>query len=54
MEESKTKFQAYDFANSIQWQEYLKNIYPTPTYQKMDYLKQKWYKKNIDPSFEVQ
>ena len=50
-EESFKKFQAFDFQNDSEWQQYLKNIYPTPTIAQLQKIKRKWYQKNIDSNF---
>lgn len=51
--ESFQKFTNYDFNNNAKWQNYLKNIYPTPTYDKLDKIKRKWYKSEVDSNFDI-
>lgn len=36
-----------------EWQKYLTNLYPIPEAAKMERFRKKWYKKNIDPKFEI-
>jgi hypothetical protein len=47
------KYQSFDFNGNAQWNEYLKNIFPTPTGALLEKKKKQWYKNNIDPDFDV-
>jgi hypothetical protein len=53
MEEKLEKFHRYDFANDEKWQSKLKNIYPMPPQAKLDIMKRKWFKANVDKDFDV-
>ena len=36
------------------WQNYLNNIYPIPSRDKVEKIRRKWYKKNKEPSFDIE
>eukprot|EP01055_Gregarina_sp_Pseudo9_P001077 Gregarina_sp_Pseudo_9__1076@NODE_16_length_6292_cov_28_020310_g14_i0_p6_GENE_NODE_16_length_6292_cov_28_020310_g14_i0NODE_16_length_6292_cov_28_020310_g14_i0_p6_ORF_typecomplete_len310_score58_23UPF0121/PF03661_13/4_4e25FtsX/PF02687_21/22FtsX/PF02687_21/6_1_NODE_16_length_6292_cov_28_020310_g14_i050625991 len=48
-----TKFEEFDWVNNKQWHAYLESLFPTPPNNKIQYFKKKWYKKEIDPSFDI-
>eukprot|EP01056_Protomagalhaensia_sp_Gyna25_P001299 Protomagalhaensia_sp_Gyna_25__1298@NODE_1651_length_1657_cov_420_383807_g1350_i0_p1_GENE_NODE_1651_length_1657_cov_420_383807_g1350_i0NODE_1651_length_1657_cov_420_383807_g1350_i0_p1_ORF_typecomplete_len308_score52_21UPF0121/PF03661_13/2_9e20Alpha_GJ/PF03229_13/0_061DUF1240/PF06836_12/1_3e03DUF1240/PF06836_12/1_3_NODE_1651_length_1657_cov_420_383807_g1350_i046969 len=50
---STQQFEGFDWVNNEKWQSYLSNLYPTPPADRINYFKKKWYKKEIDPSFEI-
>lgn len=47
-----SKYTSFDFSNS-NWQTYLANLYPSPNYTQIEKVKRKWYKANIDSSFDM-
>lgn len=51
-EETINKFKEYDFAGDSRWQDYLKGIYPMPPIDKVNKMKKKWYKLNVDQEFD--
>ncbi|KAL4473546.1 hypothetical protein ABPG74_022410 [Tetrahymena malaccensis] len=54
MAEAFAKYKAFDFQNSKEWQKYYDDLLPVPQYNQVEKFKRKWYKKNIDPSFDVE
>eukprot|EP00743_Colponemidia_sp_Colp-15_P002381 GILK01002580.1.p1 GENE.GILK01002580.1~~GILK01002580.1.p1 ORF type:complete len:232 (-),score=37.13 GILK01002580.1:175-870(-) len=46
-------FLAFDFSADARWQTYFSNLYPTPPMKLVNKYKKKWYKANVDPSFNV-
>ena len=53
MEESHKKYMKFDFSQSEEWQAFYDSLYPKPTYKKIEKFKRKWYKRIIDPDFDV-
>lgn len=51
--ESQPQFSTFDFFSNPKFQNYFENLYPTPTYTQLDRIKRKWYKNNIDLSFDI-
>jgi len=47
-------YKEYRFEDNPQWINYYENIYPRPSYDIIDKIKRKWFKKNIDAEFEVE
>ncbi len=52
-EERFKKYQEYDFRTDQEWFKYFDELYPTPSQKKVDKFKRKYYKRNIDPDFDV-
>ena len=52
-EESITKYKAFDFIHNKDWQEYLNHIYPIPTGSTLEHYKRKWYKRMVNPEFDI-
>ena len=52
MADTIAKYKAYKFEIDANWQNHLRNFYPTPSYEQIENIKKKWYKKNIDPNFD--
>lgn len=36
------------------WQAHLKNFYPLPSVKQLEKIKKKWYKKHLDPDFDIE
>jgi hypothetical protein len=51
-EETINKFKEYDFSGDARWQDYLKAIYPMPPIDKLNKMKKRWYKNNVDQEFD--
>ena len=52
-EHKETQFKSYDWSTNERWQQYLKNVYPMPPLNRLDKMKRKWYKNNVDKDFDV-
>lgn len=48
-----SEYIAFDFTVNEKWNEYTNGIFPTPTPMKMEMIKRKWYKSNINTNFDV-
>ena len=46
-------YKKYDWSGDDNWQQYLNNLYPIPTSNKVEKIRRKWYKKNKDKEFDV-
>ena len=46
-------FKSFDFDKSLEFEKYLENIFPRPTGLLLKKFKRKFYKKTIDPDFEI-
>ncbi|EGR27282.1 hypothetical protein IMG5_198730 [Ichthyophthirius multifiliis] len=53
MAEAFKKYQSFDFSKCNEWQTYYTNLFPIPPTNKVDRFKRKWYKNNIDQSFDI-
>jgi hypothetical protein len=51
-EETIKKFKEYKFSEDSRWQKYLQDLYPTPPLDKLNKLRKKWYKTNVDTEFD--
>ena len=52
-EVKETQFKSYDWSTNEKWQSYLKNVYPMPPLNRLEKMKRKWYKNNVDKDFDV-
>ena len=52
MEEKFKEYRKYDWTLCDKWQKYLTNIYPTPSREKLEKMRKKWYKLNVDKEFD--
>ena len=52
-EHKETQFKAYDWSANERWQQYLKNVYPMPPLPRLEKMKRKWYKNNVDKDFDA-
>lgn len=46
------KYKEYNFGTDAKWQTYLGAIYPVPPMSKIEKVKRKWYKNNVDQEFD--
>lgn len=53
MEEKYQAYKRFDWASNEKWQAYLKNIYPVPPADRLEKVRRKWYKANVDKLFDV-
>lgn len=49
--EEEKKYEQFDFSADPRWRAYFDNLFPTPSFDMVDKIKRKWYKKNINPNF---
>ena len=47
------KYEKFSWSTSEQWQDYLRNIYPSPTLAQVVKIKRKWYRQHIDPQLPI-
>ncbi|CAK0896896.1 unnamed protein product [Prorocentrum cordatum] len=52
MDKQYSQFNLFDW-NDERWQAYLSGIYPPPNYRQLLKFRKKWYKRTIDPEFDV-
>eukprot|EP00920_Eleutheroschizon_duboscqi_P006731 GHVT01015770.1.p1 GENE.GHVT01015770.1~~GHVT01015770.1.p1 ORF type:complete len:292 (-),score=61.83 GHVT01015770.1:305-1180(-) len=46
-------FWSFDWGGSEEWQRYFADLYPTPPASQVLKWKKKWFKRNVDPSFDL-
>ncbi len=52
-ENPKQTYANYDFRNCPKWKKYIGSLYPTPPLNKIEKFRRKFYKREIDPEFDV-
>ena len=53
MQQIYESYKRHDWSGDKEWQNYLNNIYPIPSREKVEKIRRKWYKKNRDSSFDI-
>lgn len=53
MEQKYKIFKEYNWVYSTEWQNYYKNLYPSPPISKLLHYKKKFYRNYIDPDFDI-
>lgn len=53
MEEKFKNYRKYDWTLSKEWSTYLDNIFPTPTRDRLEKMRRKWYRDKIDKDFDI-
>ena len=53
MDNKYMEFIRYDWNNSVEWKNYLENIFPSPPQNRILHYKKKFYKLKIDPDFDI-
>ena len=53
MDRKYKKFKKYNWAYSDEWQNYYRNLYPSPPISKLLHYKKKFYRNYIDPDFDI-
>ena len=53
MSEAFKKYQEFGWATDPKWCSYRDNIYPVPAAKQFEKIRRKWYKKNVNPDFDV-
>ena len=46
-------YKKFDWTSNSKWQDYLSNVYPVPPMARLEKMKRKWYRTNIDKQFLV-
>ncbi len=53
MEDKYKRYQNFDWTLDQRWQNYYNNIFPIPARDRLDRIKKRWYKENVDRDFDV-
>ena len=53
MEQKFREYRKFDWTLNDKWQQYLSNIFPTPPRDKLEKMRRKWYRDNVDKDFDV-
>ena len=53
MEQKWREYKKFDWTLNEKWQTYYSNIYPYPSREKLDKMKKKWYRDNVDKEFDL-
>jgi len=53
MEQKWREFKKFDWTLNDKWQIYLNNIYPMPPRDKLEKMRKKWYRDNVDKEFDL-
>lgn len=53
MEVKYIAFKKFDWTLSEKWQLYFSNLYPTPPRERIEKLRRKWYRDNVDKDFDL-
>ena len=52
-EHKEAQYKAHNWASDEKWQSYLNGVYPVPPLAKLEKIKRRWYRNNVDKQFEV-
>ena len=52
-EMKESQYKTYDWTQNEKWQSYLNGVYPIPPMARLEKIKRRWYKNNIDKQFDV-
>ena len=53
MEEKYKQYRKFDWTLNEKWQIYLNNLFPTPPRDRLEKMRKKWYRDNIDKDFDL-
>lgn len=53
MEQKFKEYRKFDWTLSDAWQTYLNNIFPTPSRDRLEKIRRKWYRDNQDKQFDI-
>lgn len=53
MEEKFKAYRSFDWTLNNKWQLYLSNLYPVPPRDRLEKIRKKWYRDNIDKEFDL-
>lgn len=54
MEAKYKAFRSFDWTLNEKWQLYLNNIFPMPPRARLEKMRRKWYKDNVDKEFDIE
>jgi len=53
MDQKFRDYRKFDWTLNDKWQQYLSNIFPTPSREKLEKMRRKWYRDNVDKDFDL-
>ena len=53
MEQKYVEYRKFDWTLNDKWQNYLNNIFPTPPRDRLEKIRKKWYRDNVDKEFDL-
>ena len=53
MEQKFKEYRKFDWTLNSKWQTYLDNIFPTPSRERLEKIRRKWYRDNVDKEFDL-
>ncbi len=53
MEQKYEAYKRFDWQTNQKWQLYMDNIFPTPTRERIEKMRRKWYRDNIDKEYDL-
>jgi hypothetical protein len=53
MEQKFKEYRKFDWTLNDKWQTYLNNIFPTPSRERLEKIRRKWYRDNVDKEFDL-
>lgn len=53
MEEKFRRYRNYDWSLSEGWQIYFSNLFPTPSRDRVEKIRRRWYRDNVDKDFDI-
>jgi len=53
MEQKFKEYRKFDWTLNDKWQTYLENIFPTPSRERLEKIRRKWYRDNVDKDFDL-
>ena len=53
MEAKYKSYRSFDWTLNDKWQTYLNNIYPVPPRDRLEKIRRKWYRDNVDKEFDI-
>ena len=52
-EHKEAQYRAHNWTSDEKWQSYLNGVYPVPPLAKLEKIKRRWYRNNVDKQFDV-
>lgn len=53
MDQKFKEYRKFDWTLNDKWQTYLNNIFPTPSRERLEKIRRKWYRDNVDKEFDL-